>query len=237
MEQLSKADYHSSIAINMTPLAAFEGISQVSGWWANKIEGSAQKLNDVFTARFGTTWATLKITEFEQGKKIVWLVQDCYLDLLKDKTEWKDTQIIWDIKAEKNQTIVSMTHLGLVPALECFEDCTGGWNFYVGESLFNFLTQNKGIPGTGIRATIANGNHIYEGTLFSSNQSLTEIPSDYVLIDVKDTNVERVTSAYSVKILNKENLDTLNGNHYMIVENKPLFGNIHPLEDLLETVK
>jgi hypothetical protein len=234
---MNQPSYHSSITINITALAAFDGINHVSAWWANHVEGSSKKLNDVFTVRFGKTFANIKITELIPGKKIIWLVEDCYMDLLKDKNEWKDTQIIWDIKAKGDQTIVSMTHLGLVPELECFKDCTGGWNFYVGESLFNFLTRNKGLPGTGIRATIANGSRIYEGTLFSKEQSLTDFPNGYLLIDVKETNVERVISAYSLNMLNKENFGSLKGDHYMIVENKPLFENIQPSEDLLDTIK
>ena len=31
------------------------------------------------------------------GKKVVWHVLDCYLHWLKDKTEWKDTDVVFDI--------------------------------------------------------------------------------------------------------------------------------------------
>ena len=229
---LASSDYHYSFKTGVSPGRAFEAISHVTGWWASQVEGSSKKLNDVFTVRFGTTFARIKIMEMVPGSRIVWLVEDCHMDLLKDKKEWKDSRIIWEISPENNQTRVCMTHLGLVPAKECFMDCTAGWNFYVGESLFNLLTRNTGLPGTGIMATIARDNRIYKGTLFSKEQALTDFRDGYLLIDVKDTNVERVTSSYSIQVLNKENFQKLKGNHYMIIENKPVSGEIQPMEDL-----
>ncbi|HEY4195645.1 MAG TPA: hypothetical protein VGM63_08915 [Mucilaginibacter sp.] len=54
------------------------------------VEGASEKLNDVFTVRFdGGTFVIFKVTESIPGEKIAWLVTDCYLPWLKDKTEWK----------------------------------------------------------------------------------------------------------------------------------------------------
>ncbi len=39
-----------------------------------------------------------------------------------------------------------MTHLGLVPDAECNGMCKAGWNFCVGESLGELLTENAGMP-------------------------------------------------------------------------------------------
>ncbi len=36
--------------------------------------------------------------------------------------------------------------MGLVPEIECYNDCVKGWNFYVNESLFKLMTEGKGIP-------------------------------------------------------------------------------------------
>jgi len=42
------------------------------------------------------TSATIKLIEVVPDRKIVWQVLDCYLHFLKDKTEWKDTTIVWE---------------------------------------------------------------------------------------------------------------------------------------------
>ena len=139
-------DYNCSIAAGVTTKEAFEGINRVSEWWAMGFEGHSQKLNDVFTVRFGETFVTFKIVEVEPNRKMVWQVIDCYLHWINDKTEWKNTKIVWNISAQNNTVHVSFTHLGLVPKLECYDNCQTGWDFYVKESLLKLLTEHKGIP-------------------------------------------------------------------------------------------
>jgi hypothetical protein len=33
-----------------------------------------------------------------------------------------------------------------LPGIECYNDCSTGWNFYVGQSLLQLLTGGKGLP-------------------------------------------------------------------------------------------
>jgi len=225
-------DYHFSFKVDINPEQVIEHISNVSGWWASHVEGESKNINDRFIVRFGSTYAQIRITESDGQSRIVWLIDDCNMDLLKDKKEWKDTRIVWDISKSDGITTVSMKHLGLNADKECFTDCTAGWNFYLGESLVHFLTKNNGLPGTGIMASIVLGNRVYKGTLFSKEQSLTDFPLGFLLIDVKETNVEQVVAAYSVGYLNSENFNRLKGNFYMILENIRAYGEIEPLDDL-----
>jgi hypothetical protein len=41
---------------------------------------------------------------------------------------------------------IDMTHIGLFPEIECYNDCNGGWNHYIKDSLAKFLTDHKGYP-------------------------------------------------------------------------------------------
>ena len=139
-------DYHCSITANVNAKEAFDRINNVTGWWAKNFEGQSQKTGDVFTVRFGETFVTFKITEAIGNKKIVWQVTDCYIPKLSDKTEWNGTSVVWEISSDKNSTTVDMTHIGLVPGIECFAMCENGWNRHVKGSLLNLLTENKGQP-------------------------------------------------------------------------------------------
>lgn len=143
---MKQQNYQGSIAADFTPGEAFEGISRVNEWWAKNFEGSAEKLNDVFTVRFGETFVTFKVTESIPGKKIVWHVTDCYLPWLKDKTEWNDTAVMFEISPFGDETQVTMTHIGLVPEVECFSACEAGWNKHFKGSLFKLLTEHAGVP-------------------------------------------------------------------------------------------
>jgi hypothetical protein len=141
---MKKQDYHTSITVNATAQEAFNGIQSVSKWWTDDLEGSSQNVNDVFTVHFGETSITIKIVELVPGKKILWHVTDCYKHFLKDKKEWKDTTINWEISAGKDGTTITLTHIGLVPGMECYNACEGAWDQYMEENLFELLTKRKG---------------------------------------------------------------------------------------------
>jgi hypothetical protein len=106
----------------MTPDEAYAKIANVGGWWAKRFKGKALNMNDTFTVEFGETKVAFEITEAMPGKKVVWKVTDCYLHWLNDKTEWKGTTIVWDITATNGTTKIDMTHVGLKPGIECYND-------------------------------------------------------------------------------------------------------------------
>lgn len=237
--KMKTQDYNCLILVDVPAKEVFEGIGCVSGWWGTNFTGHSKKLDDVFTQRWGETFASFKIVELIPDRKIVWKTIDCYLDLLKDKKEWKDTSISWEISRKGNMTEISMTHRGLVPEKECYPDCVKGWNFFIKESLFKFLTEHKGLPTTGIHARVSCGDRTYAGFLFSRNQPLPDVRGAYLYLDVRETNVEEVISSFSVHKLDKGSFTTqaLKGEYYMLVEDRPLFGSTAPMEDLLRTVQ
>lgn len=141
-------DYNSVITPRISAEKAFEKITHVWEWWTTNFEGSSQKLNDDFTVRFGETFVTFKVVESVPSKKIAWLVTACYLHWLKNKTEWKDTQLKWKISSMGDATQIDFTHVGLVPEIECYSDCKKGWDFYSKESLKKLLSEGKGMPET-----------------------------------------------------------------------------------------
>jgi hypothetical protein len=144
---MDQQNYQCSIAAEFTPKEAFEAIGRVNEWWAKNIEGGAEKLNNIFTVRFpGETSVTFKITESVPNEKIAWLVTDCFLPWLKDKTEWTGTTVVFEIASLGDETHVTMTHIGLVPGIECYEGCEAGWDKYFKGSLFKLLTEHAGAP-------------------------------------------------------------------------------------------
>ena len=139
--------YHSSFTANSSPREAFEKISRVSEWWSKNFEGKSQKQNDVFTVRFSNgDMYTAKVSETLPDTKIIWEVIDAYQGWVKEPTEWVGTKIIWEVIPQKEGVEVEMTHIGLVPELECFNQCTKGWNYLTLESLSKFLNEGKGHP-------------------------------------------------------------------------------------------
>ena len=145
---MEKNDYTISITVNNTPRQVFDSINSVAKWWTDDLEGSTQKLNDEFTVHFGDVHvSTQKIVELVPAKKITWLVTNSKLNFIKDQQEWNNTSISFDISTQDNKTQINFTHFGLVPAIECYKDCSKGWDYYFKGSLFKLLTEGKGTPG------------------------------------------------------------------------------------------
>jgi hypothetical protein len=145
---MKEQDYRITLTVNVTAEEAFKSINSVSKWWTEDVEGSSQKLNDEFTVRFGDVHVSKqKLVEVIPGKKLVWLVTDSKLNFIRDKQEWTNTRIVFEVLHQNDKTKIHFTHIGLVPEVECYDACVGGWNQYIKGSLFKLLTEGKGAPG------------------------------------------------------------------------------------------
>jgi len=88
----------------------------------------------------------MKLIDVIPGKKVVWLVLDNYFDFTRDKTEWKDNKIVFEIMEKDGKTQLRFTQEGLVPAYECFNICSDAWSTYIKKSLYSLITTGKGQP-------------------------------------------------------------------------------------------
>ena len=144
---MKEQDYSVTITVDATAQEAFKAINSVSKWWTENLEGSSQKLNDEFTVRFGDIhYSKQKLVDVIPGKKVVWLVTDSRLNFIKDKQEWTNTKISFEISTRDEQTKIRFTHMGLVPEIECFDACSNAWSEYIQGSLLKLINTGKGEP-------------------------------------------------------------------------------------------
>jgi Activator of Hsp90 ATPase homolog 1-like protein len=142
--------FTTTFTVDQTPDEAFAAITNVRGWWSEDIKGSTDKLGEVFKYHFKDLHrCTMKIVGFVPNKKVVWHVLDNYFSFTQDRTEWKDTQITFEVSRKGNKTEVIFTHVGLVPQYECYAVCSDGWSTYIKGSLRDLITTGKGQPNVG----------------------------------------------------------------------------------------
>lgn len=144
---MTTKDYTASFTVDQSPEEVFNAINNVRGWWSGEIDGRTDKLGAQFTYRYEDVHRSIqRITELVPGKKVVWHVLDAKLNFAKDKSEWNGTDIVFEIARKANKTELRFTHVGLVPAIECYGKCSGAWGFYIKDSLRSLITTGKGDP-------------------------------------------------------------------------------------------
>jgi hypothetical protein len=143
---MTKTNFQLSITVSASTEEALAKINQVNKWWAKKVIGKSEKLNDQFTVDFGSTWVDFRITELKPDERVVWTVTDCNLEWIQNKKEWNGTDVIFDITHKNGATQIDFTHNGLIPSCECYEDCKVGWTEHVSESLVKFINGGTGMP-------------------------------------------------------------------------------------------
>lgn len=144
---MNQHNYTTELLVDKSPQEVYEAINDVYGWWTQDLKGRSTEPGDEFEVYFADVhYSRQKITELVPGKRVAWLVTDSRLNFLDNKSEWNGTHIYFDIAEKNGKTVLQFTHDGLVPAIECFRDCSNGWNYYLQGSLLPFINTGKGNP-------------------------------------------------------------------------------------------
>ncbi|RZJ67247.1 MAG: SRPBCC domain-containing protein [Flavobacterium sp.] len=144
-------DFHVSFKVNASAREAFKAILSVKEWWTDSLVGETQNEGDEFSVQFWDVhYSKHKIIEIIPDKKIVWFTTESQLNFVGNKQEWNGTKIVFDISTENGQTIVGFTHIGLLPKIECYKDCSNAWGEYIG-SLKSLIESGKGNPSLKFR--------------------------------------------------------------------------------------
>lgn len=136
----STDSYTTTFTVDKTPQQVFDAIVDVRGWWTGKIEGGSDALGAEFTYQYEHLhYSKQKVTEFVPGQKLVWSVTEANISFVDDKTEWEGTDIVFDIAVKDGKTQVRFTHVGLSPEVECYDSCSGAWDYYVKGGLPSYI--------------------------------------------------------------------------------------------------
>lgn len=138
--------FTTTMLVDATPEQVFAAVTNVRGWWSEDIVGATDALGAEFEFHYKDLHrSTHKIIELVRGEKVVWLTAKAEINFVADKTEWDGTRVVFEIARRGAQTELRFTHVGLVPTIECYGDCSGAWGFHLG-SLRDLIVTGKGEP-------------------------------------------------------------------------------------------
>ena len=124
--------FRTTFTVTQSPQQVFAAICDVRGWWAGEIEGVTDTVGEEFGYTVpGVHFSRQRVVELDPGRRVAWLVVDSRLDYLEDKQEWNGTTISFDLVEQQGGTQVTFTHEGLLPEVECYDECSGAWNSWV----------------------------------------------------------------------------------------------------------
>lgn len=147
---MTDSSYTTSFTVDQTPAQAFAAISNARGWWSEQIEGRTARVGEKFKYRFEDIHrCEIQVRELIPNRKVVWRVLDNYFSFTQDRSEWKGTDIIFEIARKGDRTEVTFTHLGLIPDYECYDACSDGWRTYINGSLRDLIATGRGQPNVG----------------------------------------------------------------------------------------
>jgi len=147
MEEIK--NYRQSVIIDVTKTDAYEALAHhIPDWWST-VEGISDKEGADFIVSFGSdSFWKFKVISLDKPNKVVWECIESHQDhnLKGIDEEWINTKLYWSIAEVGKKTKIEFIHNGLLTTGVCYDVCSQGWDFYILDSLKNYLETGIGKP-------------------------------------------------------------------------------------------
>ena len=142
-------DYQTSFSTSADRKISFYAITKAIDQWWGKVDCSADKIGNVFSVYFGNTEWRFEIRQYVPFEKVQCHCIKAYhfhFGVHDIQEEWLHTDVLWDIAATENDTMITMTHKGLHRDLNFYDVCKSGWDYFIATSLKNYSETGTGNP-------------------------------------------------------------------------------------------
>ncbi|WP_432476303.1 SRPBCC family protein [Nocardioides sp. GXQ0305] len=141
--------FTTTLTVDSTPEEVSAAIARPAAWWNELIEGSARDVGDEFGFDMpGVHRTRMRVTESDPGRRTVWHVLDNHFSFVDDQAEWIGTDVVFEVARTAAGTVVTVTHEGLVPELQCYEVCHDAWTHFLDAGLRSLLATGTASPMT-----------------------------------------------------------------------------------------
>jgi hypothetical protein len=120
-------------------IAAVTDGDLICRWWTAATSAERQG-DDVRLLRDNAPFVSFTVAHTPGTSEVTWTVTACVME------DWVGTKPSFSVRQNQNGTLaVEFRHIGLRPALECFDQCRAGWSHFM-PSLHQFLETGEGRP-------------------------------------------------------------------------------------------
>jgi uncharacterized protein YndB with AHSA1/START domain len=139
------SDYSRELTIQAPPDRLFDAVATLDGlrgWWTPRASGTESLGGEIRLAFEGLDeHIDLQVIAWRRPVEVEWrVVEHTALE------DWNGTTIRFLLSARGPKSCsVAFRHLGLSPALSCYDACEAGWEHFLG-SLATFVERGQGRP-------------------------------------------------------------------------------------------
>ena len=121
-------------------IASLTDDAVISRWWTAATRSERRGHDVRLFMSNGALMAAFTIEHAPGTNEVTWAVTACII------ADWIGTKPSFTIRPDDDGTCaIEFRHVGLQPALECFEQCRAGWDYFM-PSLHRFLETGEGRP-------------------------------------------------------------------------------------------
>jgi uncharacterized protein YndB with AHSA1/START domain len=148
---MDQHSYRTTFVVEATPDETFAAVNNVRGWWSEDLDGSTETVGAEFAFRgnhegVNVHRAQIQVAELVPGERVAWQVLDNHFAFTEDQSEWTGTRIVFELAPVDSGTEVRFSHLGLLPAHECYDVCSNAWSGFLYDSLRHLVETGAGEP-------------------------------------------------------------------------------------------
>lgn len=145
----SPADYVATVHYGVPPADVYEAVAQPggpNGWWTTSgdtatAEGGLMRLN-----WSGRDHIVFRLDRLDWPTAMTWTCVEQHDRNLAVPDEWVGTKLHFRFVEDRDGTLLEFTHEGLIPQLDCYDVCEGGWDFFLRRSVKLLAETGAGQP-------------------------------------------------------------------------------------------
>jgi ketosteroid isomerase-like protein len=130
------------IRYRAAPEQVFDALSHPERWWSTSVDAEGDRVR--------MNWRDGGFVAFrvsaDPPARLVWRFVEQVDHNLPEPDEWVGTTAVFSLEPVGDGTRLRFEHRGLTPALDCFDVCESGWDFFLRRSLAQLLETGRGIP-------------------------------------------------------------------------------------------